>query len=53
MAATTNTSDANLGVPQPIETTQQFFDWFARMETDMEKDQEDVYRWNLFFFFQR
>ncbi|CAG8436571.1 4543_t:CDS:2, partial [Scutellospora calospora] len=33
-----------LGIPQPIETTQQFFDWFARMENDMEKDQEDVYR---------
>ncbi|RHZ56100.1 hypothetical protein Glove_406g88 [Diversispora epigaea] len=44
VTATVNTSDVNHGIPQPIETTQQFFDWFARMETDMEKDQEDVYR---------
>ncbi|CAG8512769.1 11132_t:CDS:10 [Rhizophagus irregularis] len=43
-AAATSTPDASLGIPQPIETTQQFFDWFARMEADMEKDQEDVYR---------
>ncbi|CAG8456803.1 818_t:CDS:10 [Funneliformis caledonium] len=43
-AAAASTPDASLGIPQPIETTQQFFDWFARMEADMEKDQEDVYR---------
>ncbi|CAG8514323.1 7608_t:CDS:10 [Paraglomus brasilianum] len=36
--------DAALGLGKPIETTQQFFDWFAKMEADMEKDQEDVYR---------
>ncbi|CAJ0869727.1 7890_t:CDS:10 [Entrophospora sp. SA101] len=35
---------SSLGITQPIETTQQFFDWFARMENDMERDQEDVYR---------
>ncbi|CAG8522986.1 372_t:CDS:10 [Acaulospora colombiana] len=42
--AATSASDATLGIPQPIETTQQFFDWFSKMENDMEKDQEDVYR---------
>ncbi|ORZ02713.1 Sec34-like family-domain-containing protein [Syncephalastrum racemosum] len=29
---------------KPIETLQHFFDWFAVMESEMEKDQEDVYR---------
>ena len=33
-----------LGIEQPIETTQQFLDWFAKMEGEMERDQEDVYR---------
>ncbi|CAG8654676.1 11287_t:CDS:10, partial [Acaulospora morrowiae] len=39
--AATGVSDATLGISQPIETTQQFFDWFSQMENDMEKDQED------------
>ena len=39
-------SSSSLGITQPIETTQQFFDWFARMENDMERDQEDVYRFD-------
>ncbi|CAG8451846.1 10392_t:CDS:10 [Dentiscutata heterogama] len=43
-SSTSSSPYAVLGIPQPIETTQQFFDWFARMENDMEKDQEDVYR---------
>lgn len=29
---------------KPVETLQQFFDWYAVMEAEMEKDQEDVYR---------
>ncbi|KAF9978933.1 Golgi transport complex subunit 3 [Actinomortierella ambigua] len=31
-------------VDGPIETTYQFFDWFAKIEGEMERDQEDVYR---------
>ncbi|KAI9246933.1 Sec34-like family-domain-containing protein [Phascolomyces articulosus] len=33
-----------IGSDKPIETLQHFFDWFALMESEMEKDQEDVYR---------
>ncbi|KAI8137696.1 Sec34-like family-domain-containing protein [Fennellomyces sp. T-0311] len=33
-----------IGSEKPIETLQQFFDWFAVMESEMEKDQEDIYR---------
>ena len=33
-----------IGAEKPIESLQQFFDWFALMESEMEKDQEDVYR---------
>jgi hypothetical protein len=29
----------------PIETTQQFLDWFSGIEGEMERDQEDVYRY--------
>ncbi|KAI1308451.1 Golgi transport complex subunit 3 [Mortierella claussenii] len=29
---------------EPIETTQQFLDWFSTIEGEMERDQEDVYR---------
>ncbi|KAI8367627.1 Sec34-like family-domain-containing protein [Radiomyces spectabilis] len=35
---------AALGAEKPVETLQQFFDWFAVMESEMEKDQEDVCR---------
>ncbi|RUS30632.1 Sec34-like family-domain-containing protein [Jimgerdemannia flammicorona] len=42
-AAAAETATA-LGISEPIETTQQFFDWFAQMEAEMERDQEDVYR---------
>ncbi|KAG0339846.1 Golgi transport complex subunit 3 [Podila humilis] len=31
-------------VTEPIETTQQFLDWFSSIEGNMERDQEDVYR---------
>lgn len=32
---------------EPIATSQQFHDWFARVEHSMERDQEDVYRAHL------
>ncbi|KAI8811510.1 Sec34-like family-domain-containing protein [Cladochytrium replicatum] len=31
----------------PIETTQQFFTWFSKIEEEMERGQEDVYRTHL------
>lgn len=34
----------DIGSSKPVETLQEFFDWFAKMETEMEKGQEDVYR---------
>jgi hypothetical protein len=34
----------DIGSDKPIETLQQFFDWFAVKENEMEKGQEDVYR---------
>lgn len=33
-----------LSIEQPIESTQQFFSWFSKIEEDMEKGQEDIYR---------
>jgi hypothetical protein len=36
-----------IGSSKPIETLQEFFDWFAVMESEMEKGQEDVYRNHL------
>lgn len=36
-----------IGSAKPIETLQEFFDWFAVMESEMEKGQEDVYRNHL------
>lgn len=33
-----------IGSDKPVETLQEFFDWFAKMEIEMEKGQEDVYR---------
>jgi len=33
-----------LSLEQSIETTQQFFSWFSKIEEDMEKGQEDIYR---------
>jgi len=33
-----------LSMEEPIETTQQFFSWFSKIEEDMEKGQEDIYR---------
>ncbi|KAI7868135.1 Sec34-like family-domain-containing protein [Spinellus fusiger] len=51
LAETTAAADAaeqksahEIGSDKPIETLQQFFDWFATRESEMEKDQEDVYR---------
>ena len=32
------------GIDEPIENTQQFFGWFARIEEEMELGQEDIYR---------
>ncbi|KAI9305796.1 Sec34-like family-domain-containing protein [Cunninghamella echinulata] len=37
----------DIGTDKPIETLQQFFDWFAIMEKEMEKGQEDIYRDHL------
>ncbi|KAF9428259.1 Golgi transport complex subunit 3 [Podila epigama] len=37
------TEDESAGI-EPIETTQQFLDWFSGIEGKMERDQEDVYR---------
>ncbi|CAO3654870.1 unnamed protein product [Mucor hiemalis] len=36
-----------IGSNKFIETLQEFFDWFATMETEMERGQEDVYRNHL------
>jgi hypothetical protein len=36
-----------IGSEKPIETLQEFFDWFAVVETEMEKGQEDIYRNHL------
>ncbi|KAL8277753.1 hypothetical protein RQP46_009875 [Phenoliferia psychrophenolica] len=36
-----------LDLTQPIETTQQFHDWFARVEQSMEREQEEIYRTHL------
>ncbi|KAI8890745.1 Sec34-domain-containing protein [Backusella circina FSU 941] len=40
-------SALDIGSTKPIETLQQFFDWFAVMESEMEKGQEDIYRNHL------
>ncbi|KAF9437631.1 Golgi transport complex subunit 3, partial [Entomortierella beljakovae] len=39
-----NVDDYESGKLEPIETTQQFLDWFSGIEGEMERDQEDVYR---------
>ncbi|KAI9483815.1 MAG: Sec34-like family-domain-containing protein [Benjaminiella poitrasii] len=36
-----------INAPKPVETLQEFFDWFAGIETEMQKGQEDVYRTHL------
>lgn len=36
-----------LDILDPIETTQQFHDWFARVEQSMEREQEEIYRNHL------
>jgi hypothetical protein len=33
-----------MGFDKPIDNIQQFFDWFAQTELEMEQDQEDIYR---------
>ncbi|KAM3583852.1 Golgi transport complex subunit 3 [Umbelopsis sp. WA50703] len=33
-----------MGFDKPINNIQQFFDWFAKTELEMEQDQEDIYR---------
>ncbi|GAA5814892.1 hypothetical protein MFLAVUS_008395 [Mucor flavus] len=45
-AAEKNVAHA-IGSKKPIETLQEFFDWYSLMETEMEKGQEDVYRNHL------
>lgn len=37
----------SLEISEPIETTQQFHDWFARVEQGMEREQEEIYRTHL------
>ncbi|KAF8981652.1 Golgi transport complex subunit 3 [Entomortierella lignicola] len=39
-----NVEEYESGNLEPIETTQQFLDWFSTIEGEMERDQEDVYR---------
>lgn len=34
-----------MGFDKPIDNIQQFFDWFAQTELEMEQDQEDIYRY--------
>lgn len=36
-----------LEITAPIETTQQFHDWFARVENSMEKEQGEIYRTHI------
>lgn len=36
-----------LDISEPIETTQQFHDWFTRVEQSMEREQEEIYRTHL------
>ncbi|KAK4705484.1 conserved oligomeric Golgi complex subunit 3, partial [Phenoliferia sp. Uapishka_3] len=36
-----------LDISVPIETTQQFHDWFARVEQSIEREQEEIYRTHL------
>ncbi|KAJ3051718.1 Golgi transport complex subunit 3 [Rhizophlyctis rosea] len=38
------TSVTQIGLSEPIETTQQFFNWFSNIEVEMERGQEDIYR---------
>ncbi|KAK9712827.1 Golgi transport complex subunit 3, variant 2 [Basidiobolus ranarum] len=42
--SSTKMAAGSIGIKEPIENTQQFLDWFAKMETEMEREQEDVYR---------
>ena len=36
-----------LDLASPVETAQQFHDWFARVEQSMEREQEEIYRTHL------
>lgn len=43
-----DSSDVDLlEIANPIETTQQFHDWFQRVEQSMEREQEEIYRTHL------
>ncbi|KAI5477958.1 Golgi complex component Cog3 [Pseudohyphozyma bogoriensis] len=44
---TSETSESVLDLAEPIATTQQFHDWFARVEQGMEREQEEIYRTHL------
>jgi uncharacterized protein (DUF885 family) len=37
----------NGSTTEAIETTQQFYDWFAKVELSMEREQEEIYRNHL------
>lgn len=39
--------DGSLGLTEPIATNQEFHDWFAKVEREMEREQEEVYRAHL------
>ena len=40
-------ADGSLELDGPIATAQQFYDWFARVEASMDREQEDAYRASL------
>ncbi len=44
---TQSDAEGELEVSEPIATNQQFHDWFARVEHNMDRDQEDIYRAHL------
>ena len=46
-AAGQTASQSTLEISHPIETTQEFHDWFSRVEQSIEKQQEEVYRSHL------
>ena len=48
MRGTTTAPDPrSLEILEPIATTQQFHDWFTRVEASLEREQEEIYRLHL------
>ena len=41
-------TSTSLEISHPIETTQEFHDWFGKVEQSIEQQQEEVYRAHLF-----